>query len=286
MRGGATMGGKYCAPGKQSNGHSCYDNQTLLQMAHTVKQQKNETVHDLHDLSTEELWREVDQHLNQECDSERCWARHLGVNEQDYFRPTMPVEWKQNTTSWLSNHDILKVLKQYEKQYSDFVFLGPSPVDFDTQTNDGQCVENSLCSLDLKQMIRRKKFRIGIVFNLDRHDEPGSHWVSMYVNILDGHVYYYDSYGFPPPPEIYTLMERLSHQGTDIQAGNSSLGTPFKAEFNQHRHQYKNSECGMYSLYFITSMLEKNDFQQFISNGLPDNVMNKYRQYFFDPNTN
>ena len=38
-----------------------------------------------------------------------------------------------------------------------------------------------------------KIFQIGIVFNLDKHDQEGSHWVSMFIDLKRDGIYYFDS---------------------------------------------------------------------------------------------
>ena len=38
----------------------------------------------------------------------------------------------------------------------------------------------------LNHFISKKINKIGIIFNLDKHDESGSHWVSMFINIKEG----------------------------------------------------------------------------------------------------
>lgn len=281
--GGDTVGGQYCAPGApRSSSNTCYDSNTLFEMAQKINQQSQNKIN-IANLSASQLWKQIETKMSNHCSTERCWAKQLGVSENKFFRPPMPMEWKNNSTAWLSNFDIIDVLKQYEQQHNDFIFLGPSPIDFDTRLKQNQCVEKSLCMLDLKSLARQKKHRVGIVFNLDRHDESGSHWVAMFIHILDGKIYYYDSYGLPPPPEIFALMDRLSYQGQQIQSTYSQLGNNFITHYNQNRHQFKNSECGMYCLFFITSMLARNDFQAFVSNGLNDDQMNQYRQFYFDP---
>ena len=37
------------------------------------------------------------------------------------------------------------------------------------------------------------KTRLGIVYNLDTHNKPGSHWVSVSSNFLEPSIYYFDS---------------------------------------------------------------------------------------------
>ena len=73
-----------------------------------------------------------------------------------------------------------------------------------------------LCKLDLEQLYKNGKRRLGIVFNLDPHDMPGSHWVSLFVNMNNGGIYFYDSVGKFPNKEISDLMFRIRSQGNEL----------------------------------------------------------------------
>jgi hypothetical protein len=59
----------------------------------------------------------------------------------------------------------------------------------------------------------------------------------------------------------------------------------FKIYINKNRHQYKYSECGTYSIYFITQLLYGVPFHQ-IGGGkiILDDQMNNNRTYFYRPN--
>ena len=46
--------------------------------------------------------------------------------------------------------------------------------------------------------------------------------------------------------------------------------------------QKKDSECGVYCLYFITQRLKGKSFNQLIDKNLSDEKMNKYREHFFN----
>ena len=39
---------------------------------------------------------------------------------------------EKNPQEWLSSDEITDVMKQYEDKYDNFVFLGPSPIDFES----------------------------------------------------------------------------------------------------------------------------------------------------------
>ena len=71
------------------------------------------------------------------------------------------------------------------------------------------------------------------------------------------------------------LMERLKKQG-------ASLGHTLDIKINKNRHQYKNSECGVYCIYFITSLLDGKSFEEVENNIISDDNMNAKRQKFFN----
>jgi hypothetical protein len=193
------------------------------------------------------------------CDKEDCWLRQmkdatLSKKIQDYvFAPKSPKEWTYNPNEWLSNYDIFNVLTQYEDKYPNFEFIGPSFIDFDkpkdvsTQT----CVSDELCNFSLKHHISKKHKKIAIVFNLDKHTGPGTHWVSLFIDIKERFIFYFDSAGSKIPKEIMILVKRIQNQGVNL---------PKKIHFKFYEnypmtHQYTNTECGMYSLFFIITML-------------------------------
>ena len=69
-------------------------------------------------------------------------------------------------------------MKQYEKTYEDFEFLGPSPIDYDTHKAYGECVWEELCEFSLRDNLKEGKTKVGIIFNTDPHTEDGEHWVA------------------------------------------------------------------------------------------------------------
>jgi hypothetical protein len=56
-----------------------------------------------------------------------------------------------------------------------------------------------------------------------------------------------------------------------------------KLAFNARRFQYGNTECGMYSLYFIIRMIEGDDFKKFCRRAPKDNEMLDLRKWLFAP---
>jgi hypothetical protein len=61
-------------------------------------------------------------------------------------------------------------------------------------------------------------------------------------------MFYFDSAMYKTPPEITTFVNRVLEQSEKY-----NLGIQF--EQNKVQHQFGSSECGMYSLFFIITML-------------------------------
>ena len=194
------------------------------------------------------------------CGKEDCWLSQIKDEKlrdriKEYvFAPKRPKEWDYNPNEWLSNYDIFNVLTQYEDKYPHFEFIGPSFIDFDspTSTSNATCVTSELCHFSLKHHLTKKHRKIAIVFNLDKHTGPGTHWVSMFIDIHARFIFYFDSAGSKIPKEIMSLVKRIQKQGLE-------LSRRFKfIENYPMTHQHSNTECGMYSLFFIITMLLEN----------------------------
>jgi hypothetical protein len=129
----------------------------------------------------------------------------------------------------------------------------------------------------LRQLIKERKPAtdfIGVVFNLDKHNESGSHWVSLFVNIPKGEINFWDSFAVNPPPEVSTLMKKIQKQARE-------LGIKLKIQINKKQHQFKNTECGMYSINFIVKQLEGKTFTEVCSHIINDDKMNGMRNEYF-----
>lgn len=186
------------------------------------------------------------------------------INES--FRPTGP----KGATDWLSNTDIDHIMEQYEKTYKDFKFMGAVPSD---------CDKFSFCalySLDFDNYLKEKKTKLGIVFNHDVYGEPGSHWVSMYINISKGHLYYCDSAGGKPKGRINKNIDSFRDYYKN------KTGKDIILKINTKSYQKDNSECGIYSCCAIISFLAGISFENFIENPLNFKEINTCRRAYFN----
>ena len=268
-----------CAPNSNNN-FTCFNKNALLNI---IKSWNNNYFHDKINYSkydtSNQLWHKIDSKFKRICNEEYCWIeqKFIDKNNNDIknsFRPKRPKKWQENKNEWLTTSDIEKVLKQYQNKYDNFVFIGPVPIDFDKEFSPGQCVINELCNINLKRLINKNKTKIGIVFNLDPHDKPGSHWVSFFADFDKNEMYYFDSYGISEPNEVRILMERLKQQA-------KLLNKDMKIKVNNVRHQYKNSECGIYSINFIVKLLEGMSYDDYINNIIKDDIMENNRKIYY-----
>ena len=227
------------------------------------------------------IWKELKSSMNDVCEAESCWLKQKFIKHDldpillNYtFAPKSPKEWKKNPTEWLSSIDIIEVMKQYEFLYSCFSFLGPSPIDYDNHLLDGECVWEELCHFDLLEYIKEHRNKIGIIFNLDEHDKDGSHWVALFIHLPKRKIIYFDSYGDEPPRQIIKFMNTVCKQA-------SALGLELEKIINRFEHQQSESECGMYSLYFIIHMLLDTPLSELLESRIPDEKMMKLRNKYF-----
>ena len=270
-----------CSPKNKDNNFSCFSKKSLIKILNQWNNYYGDKIIFSNKNTIQELWNKLDNMLKDKCNSEWCWieqefVKQMHDNElsKNTFRPKMPKKWYTHPREWLTTTDIENVMKQYEKKYDDFKFIGPVPIDFDYKPNPGQCIVNELCKINLNNLVNKGMNKLGIVFNLDEHDEPGSHWVALYTDISKGGVYYFDSYGMEPPEEIELLMNRLTSQG---KTHNSNM----KKYYNKVRHQFKNSECGVYSMHFIINLLEGKTFEDVTKNIIKDDDMLKNRDLYY-----
>jgi hypothetical protein len=166
-------------------------------------------------------------------------------------------------------------MKQYEQTYKRFKFIGPVTMDFDSKLSFGHCVVDELCNLDMARLYKSGIKQLGIIFNLDKHNQSGSHWVALFCCLDRCGVYYWDSYGMEPSPEVLELMNRL-------KAKCESMGYKIEPKINKIRHQYKNSECGVYCLHFIIQLLKGKSFDHITKNIISDDQMLEYRNILYN----
>lgn len=259
----------------------------ILNNKGTSKIDTESTLKELHNDISNEIKKSTD------CSNEACWSTYdlikKGLSIKDFneliskFRPFLPEIWYKEPNKWLNTDDINNVMYQYEKNFNRFKYTGATPIDFDLKTKENECLVNELCNIDLQEIKDDGHTCIGMVFNTDPHNKSGQHWFSMFVDINGDNrkdkvpsIYHYDSVASDPPKRVLKLIENIKDQG-------SKLDIDFDILFNDIRHQHKNTECGIYCLHFLISMLKGSVFDDYINKKLSDDDIEKYRRIFFIP---
>lgn len=183
----------------------------------------------------------------------------------DTFRPIGP----DGSKDWLSSINIDEIMYQYEGVYPDFKFFGAVPLD---------CADYNFCAIhniDFNQLHQKKIHRLGIIFNLDKYGEKGSHWVSLFADTNKGEIYFCDSAGKQPLENIVQIINQFMEQ--------YEKRTHKKAIYqcNDNRYQRDKSECGIYSCNFIIRMLAGEKFNQVVARPLDFEEINSCRNQYF-----
>ena len=177
------------------------------------------------------------------------------------FKPLGPL-----TRHWLSNIDIDNVLEQYQNYHTDFLYIDTTPIDFDPHTIFKIYKDSYEKDLGIR--------KIATVYNTDPSHKPGKHWIASFVDIKKKTIFFYDSVGSPPPRNVRRLLSNIN---------NKLFRKKNKILWNDMNHQKKNSECGVFCLYFITTILDNQvNFQDFCTNPLltDDAVFEKRKNFF------
>lgn len=281
----------FCSPSHKPNSQngSCFDKMALSRIANGYnKKYPNSQIQYSRSTPDTQLWNEIRDKMANVCgDNEMCWLDQdfLKGDSQvaGYYKPKKPKGQRE----WLKTSDINNVLKQFEDKYPDFAFMGAVPMDFSDIFEEFAKID--LCSLyngnGLLGLYKGKQVRkYGFVFNLDKHNQGGSHWVCMFIDLSsnDPYIGFFDSVGScPPPKEVSKLMYKLADQAKEC------LSIRLKLKCNSVQHQKKNTECGMYCIYFINTSLESGKtFEEIVNKIITDDEVNRLRDYFFRPNKN
>lgn len=282
------MNKNICAPNKYDNKNcTCFSLEQLIEMAKAYN--KYLTKSKLHPNKTQTfgnagliniksdklyLLTEIKKRFNDICNNDEiCITKQSFMNEivkemkddinDNTFRPEGPEKYNE----WLSTVDIDNIMYQYENVYPNFRFFGAVPLD---------CNDLSFCSLyklDFNELINQGIDNLGVVFNLDRYGESGSHWVALFIDILNGEIFYCDSNGRPPLDNtIIKNFEKFYKNKT---------GKDATYKYNTQAYQQDNSECGIYSCNFIIRKLAGEEFESIVKNSLGFQEINSCRNSYF-----
>jgi len=259
-----------CAPGN-SYDYTCFNMNSLKKIA--GKLNKDSRFESYKDINTKKYNKKNKKKFVKEIQKKLNCKKHLDFcvieKKAEFYneiKNTLKPKAPNGKYEWLSTLDIRDVMEQYEKKYKDFNFIGPYPMDF-------EMIYEELANLNLKQLCKKEK-KIGIVFNTDISTGPGEHWISMFLDLKNRTLCFFDSVGDKPPMPVWRLMKKIEKQSKQMKC-------PIKIVVNKKQFQYKDSECGVYSLWFLISRLRGKSCDFLFKNPISDAKMNKNRKKFF-----
>jgi Ulp1 family protease len=115
------------------------------------------------------------------------------------------------------------------------------------------------------------------VFNLDNHNQSGSHWVAFLIDNKNKTIEYYDSVGNLPNKNINAFIKRVQNYL------HKNCKATYEILYNKTKHQYENNECGMFAIHFIIKRVLGESFHKISKMVIKDKDMNRFRKIVFRP---
>jgi hypothetical protein len=277
-----------CAPSKKFTDGSCFTVESLQKIATAYNKKYPDKINVTN--QKRQLLRELKSRMENRFDvkNETQWqstsiVKSLNDKEIKYntHRPVGPSDLHE----WLSTTDIDSVMKQYQEKYPEFHFFGAVPADFEDVPYYG------MNNIDFAEFDNKNKYKLGMVINLDKHDEPGSHWVALYTNLRTNTIYYFDSFAKKPTKlsnkfvrKILTYMyNKKNNSNFNVEQFMKKYHSSkdYDVRYNKIQHQFKNSECGVYSMNFIIRLLHSETFDHIVNNITNDDKMNSCIKVYF-----
>lgn len=242
-----------CAITRTGGGETCFTKEELLKFANTYNNNNSDQIN----LKQNKigLYNDLRKRFSCTINGDACLLEELGLERDKILKPRQP----DGAYAWLSTIDLNDVMKQYERKYKSFLFLGVVPIDFHN-------IYPEIGNLRLK---KTKQNKIGIIFNTDPSYMPGQHWISMFIDKRNKTICFFDSAGDKPPEQVQNLINHLKKQDD------------YTVIINKNTHQRGDSACGIYSLYFIIERIKGRSCNSIFTNLIHDREMNKKRKEFF-----
>jgi len=259
-----------CAPEVRKTAQStkvCSSNSAITTMKKWLET-VNSDLDNIDNMDAFNVVEEVKQQTN--CSDESCiyFVDSINLPKADLkkrFNPKGPSK----SVDWLNNSNIDDVLSQYSKLKPKFEHIPYQMMDF-------KSIGSELSDIDWKNWLKHYD-TLGCILNTDYSTGAGKHWVSIFVDKRKSPitVEYFDSGGALPPQEIVDFLVDTVGELTLLKQKAKDI-TVAKIQ-----HQQGESECGVYSLFYIISRLFNVPYTLYEHNRIPDEDMEKFRRFLF-----
>lgn len=269
-------------------GNVCSTKKTVDAMKKTLKEKAvNEDV--LNDKQT--ILNTVKKEFK--CDTEECVLqrpeirKHAGhheiVKSMERIKPKGPA----NSTELLNNFNIDDVLDRLAKTHDKFYHMKFQMIDFagEKDSNGNWKIKGSykitptaLGKIDIAKDVLGKGYKtFSVVMNTDVRTGGGIHWFSLFI---DGRtcpvtIEYFNSSGNLP---VKNIQDWIIKTGENLKSAKYNVKPVI---LHGLVHQQSETECGLYSLYYIWNRLNGVPAERFQDKKVPDDMMYKFRKKCF-----
>ena len=205
------------------------------------------------------------------------------------------TEGPRNSTHLLSNFNIDGVLQEWAVTFPEFYNYNFNMMDFEVvggslARTDVAGILEGRESQNLGKMgglIQRPCNTFGCVLNTDVSTGHGKHWVAVFGDCRgegEWTVEYFNSAGNAPPGPVTRWLENSAARLMEYRMAHPrkfGVGEVTSIPLTDIRHQDSQTECGLYTLYYIRRRLEGAPLSEFRSARIPDNAMVEFRKHIF-----
>lgn len=256
-----------CSP--YARAHSINRGKTCMTKAaiHKIMNEYNAKYPDNKITATHEtdIYAELESRLADQCKDESCWLDVIQNGDDkskfknELFAPTLEHAGQLA----LSTTNVREVLKGYEKINPSFMGT-VTPINY-SYIHNGKCINESLCRLNLANLMKKGITKIGIVFNIADSFNSGGHWIAMFIDAKPDipseapYIYLFDSYGmgYMIKKEYKDSNKWLNTFISEVKRQGEKMGIKFELMINKTRHQVNDGICGVYALFVIITLLTR-----------------------------
>lgn len=269
-------------------GSVCSTKETILSMkTHLIK--KNINVNAIQ--SDTDVLRIIKADLN--CSTEECVLKspEFATDEKKELIDESLIRIKPdgpaNSTKLLNNENIDEVLEKLTYMHKKFYHMHFQMIDFAGEKDSSgnwitkkniRITPTELGTIDMANDIISKGYTsFAVVMNTDVRTNGGIHWFSLYCDFSKSPftVEYFNSSGYKPVAQIQDWL---------IKTKDNIDNNNYKATIvilSGVSHQQSETECGLYSLYYIWNRLNGIPAEKFQEKKIPDKMMYDFRKKCF-----